>query len=55
MCGGAWLTEHSKTAELEAMIASYLDVNHCIMVPNCTLALYASMMALGIGPGDSVL
>ncbi|MHA2264826.1 MAG: DegT/DnrJ/EryC1/StrS family aminotransferase, partial [Candidatus Thorarchaeota archaeon] len=55
MCGGAWLTEHSKTAKLEAMIASYLDVNHCIMVPNCTLALYASMMALGIGPGDEVI
>jgi perosamine synthetase len=52
---GGWLTEYTKTAELEGMIASYLDVKHCIMMPNCTLALYAVLKVLGVGCGDMVL
>ena len=52
---GAWLTEFHKTRELEVMIANYVDVKHCIMTPNATLALYAMLVALDIGPGDEVI
>lgn len=50
-----WLTEYKRTRELEAMICEYVDSKHCIMMPNCTLAIYASLKVLGIGPGDQVL
>ena len=52
---GGWLTEFRKTRELEAMIADYVDTKHCIMTPNATLALYAMLTALNIGPGDEVI
>jgi perosamine synthetase len=52
---GPWLTEFKKTAELENKIASFVGAEHCIMVPNCTLALYSTLMCLGIGPGDDVI
>jgi len=51
----AWLTEHDKTRELERMIADFVGAKYCYMTPNCTLALYASLKALGIGPGDEVI
>lgn len=52
---GSWLTEYTKTHELENIIADYLGVRHCIAVPNGTLALYAALVCLGIGRGDKVL
>lgn len=52
---GGWLTEFKKTRELEAMIADYVGTKHCIMTPNATLALYAMLAALNIGPGDEVI
>lgn len=41
--------------ELEAYLAQYVGVNHCISVANGTDALMISMMALGIGQGDEVI
>jgi len=52
---GAWLTEHDKTRGLEAGICQLVGARHCIMVPNGTLALYAALVAAGVGPGDQVI
>jgi perosamine synthetase len=50
-----WLTEHQWTRKLEKEICDFLKVQHCLMYPNCTLALYAALVALGIGAGDEVV
>lgn len=42
---GAWLTEHKQTRLLEYELAEMLGVKFCYMYPNCTLALYAAIMA----------
>ena len=55
MQSGGWLTEYTKTQELEGLIANYVGSKHCIMMPNGTLALYAMMSVAGIGPGDEVI
>jgi perosamine synthetase len=48
MLNGGWLTEYTKTRELEKMIASFTGAKYCAMVPNCTMALTIAMMALEI-------
>lgn len=45
---GAWLTEHKKTRELENELANILGVRFCYMYPNCTLALYAAIIATDV-------
>ena len=55
MRSGGWLTEHTKTSEFERAIAEYTGAKHCIVVPNGTLSLTLSGLALGIGPGDEVI
>lgn len=52
---GAWLTEHVKTHELEEVIANYIGTKHCIMFPNGTLALYAALYVMHVGPGSKVI
>jgi perosamine synthetase len=52
---GGWFTEHVKTRELEGMIADFLGVKHCLMVPNGTLALYAALSSLGVMCGHEVI
>jgi len=52
---GAWLTEHVKTRELEEVIANYIGIKHCIMFPNGTMALYAALHAMHVGPGSKVI
>ena len=40
---------------LEAMIRDRCGCPYALMVPNGTLALFAALKVLGIGPGDEVL
>ncbi|MCX8185097.1 MAG: DegT/DnrJ/EryC1/StrS family aminotransferase [Sulfolobales archaeon] len=41
--------------EFERELARYLGVKHAVAVCNGTAALYLSMRALGVGPGDEVV
>ncbi len=50
-----WVTEGRKTQQLEAMLADYFGCRRVVMVPNGTLALFAALKVLGIGPGDEVI
>lgn len=52
-----WLSNGPKTRELEEAIGNYLGIakEQVVMVTNCTAALHASLLALGVGPGDEVL
>lgn len=52
---GGWLTEHKKTREFEGLLADYLGVKHCVVVSNCTVALFCALVAHGIGLGDEVI
>ncbi len=51
---GAWLTEHFETEKLENNIKKYVDRKYAIAVPNGTIALYLSLLSLGITKGDRV-
>jgi dTDP-4-amino-4,6-dideoxygalactose transaminase len=50
-----WLTTGPRTAELEARMRDYLEAKHVLAVSSCTAALYLSLVALGVGPGDEVI
>jgi len=50
-----WLMEFKKTRELEQMICDFTGSKYCHMVPNGTLSLCASLVALGVKPGDDVI
>lgn len=50
-----WLTEGKKTQQLEENLAEYFGCKRVLMVPNGTLALFAALKVLGIGPGDEVI
>lgn len=41
--------------ELEARLADYVGVKHCLTVANCTDALLIALMALGIGANDEII
>ncbi len=43
-----------EVGELEARLAAYVGVKHCVSCANGTDALQLVMMAWGIGPGDAV-
>jgi len=44
-----------EVAELEALLAGYVGVKHCITVASGTDSLEIALRALGIGPGDEVI
>lgn len=52
---GYWITEHVKTKELEKIIADYTGAEHCLILPNGTLTLWAALAVLDIGLGDEVI
>ena len=54
MNSGGWLTEHKLTNEFENKISHYLGRKYAIAVPNGTIAIYLSLMSLGIKKGDRV-
>lgn len=51
---GGWLTEYRYTDYLERLLSAYLDVEHVVMMPSGTMALYAALSVLDIGLGDHV-
>ena len=50
-----WLMEHKHTEQLEKMLCNITKAKYCSMVPNGTLSLTASLVALGIKPGDEII
>src|SRR4030065_873030 len=45
----------SKVKALEERYAGYLGAKHCLAVNSCTSALIASLIAVGVEPGDEVI
>ena len=52
---GGWLTEFTRTRELERAIADYVGARHAAMVVNGTVSLFTALAALGVGQGHEVL
>jgi dTDP-4-amino-4,6-dideoxygalactose transaminase len=50
-----WLSMGEETQAFEREFADYLGVKHAIAVANGTAALHLALLALGIGPGDTVI
>ena len=50
-----WLSMGPVTEEFEQHFASYIGVKHAFAVTNCTAALHLAHLALGAGPGDTVI
>jgi perosamine synthetase len=50
-----FLTEHNLTAEFEDLTKSLTGAKYAISITNGTMALYAALISLGIGPGDEVI
>jgi len=48
LSSGGWITEHSKTAELEKEISNFVGRKYAISVPNATIAIYLSLLGLGL-------
>jgi perosamine synthetase len=55
MKSGGFLTEYTKTTELEKAIAEFVGARNVIMVSNGSVSLYMILKVLGIGQGDDVL
>jgi dTDP-4-amino-4,6-dideoxygalactose transaminase len=50
-----FLTTGPQTSAFEAAFAEYLGVSNVVALSSCTSALFLSLHALGIGPGDEVI
>lgn len=50
-----WITEGERTTRLEAQLADYFGCKRVLMMPNGTLAIFAALKLIGIGPGDEVI
>lgn len=50
-----WVVQGPRVAEFEQSFAGFVGADHAIAVSSCTTALHASVVALGVGPGDEVI
>jgi UDP-4-amino-4-deoxy-L-arabinose-oxoglutarate aminotransferase len=50
-----FLTTGPRAGAFEKAFAEFLGVEHVVAVSSCTSALFLSLTALGIGPGDEVI
>jgi len=50
-----FLTTGPRAATFERVFAEYLGVSDVVTVSSCTSALFLSLTALGVGPGDEVI
>ena len=50
-----WLSMGPVTLEFEQQFADYVGVQYAFAVTNCTAALHLAHVALGAGPGDTVI
>lgn len=55
MLDDTFVTEYTKTTELEELICRYVGCNHCIMTTSGTQALILALMSLELQQGDSVI
>src|SRR3989338_1670512 len=51
----AWVTEGPKAKKFINEMLKMTGAKYGVLAPNGTLALYMSLMILGIGPGDEVI
>ncbi len=49
-----YLVQGRHVAAFEQAVAACVGLPHAVAVSNCTAALHLSLLALGVGPGDSV-
>lgn len=54
MESGGWLTEHKITEDFETKISEYVSRKYAVSVPNGTIAIYLSLVSLGVKKGDKV-
>jgi perosamine synthetase len=50
-----WLVQGPHVARFEESVALHCGVRHAVATSSCTTALHLSLLAAGIGPGDTVL
>ncbi|MEW6667498.1 MAG: DegT/DnrJ/EryC1/StrS family aminotransferase [Thermodesulfobacteriota bacterium] len=50
-----WLVQGPHVARFEESVARLCGVRHAVATTSCTTALHLSLVAAGIGPGDTVL
>jgi perosamine synthetase len=50
-----WVVQGPKVAEFEQGFAAFVGADHAVAMNSCTTALHASVVALGVGPGDEVI
>lgn len=50
-----WLTMAGETLKFEEEFARYVGAKYAVAVNSCTAAMFLSLKALGIGPGDEVV
>jgi perosamine synthetase len=50
-----WWAQGMECETFENMVADYMHKKHCVLFNSGTSALHASMIVLGVGPGDEVI
>ena len=50
-----WVGMGGETIAFEEELGAFLEAPHVVTVSSCTSALFLSLLALGIGPGDEVI